>query len=236
MPTSYINLCNKVLRRLNEVEIEQADFSSVRGVQALVKDSVKAAIAKINQAEYEWPFNETIGSQVLVPGQTEYTFPAFYKVADWSSFQIQKNETLNTDFKTLRFIERDEWLEQHRDSDYNAGSSGRGVPDKVFPGVSGGFGVTPSPSSAFTVRFNYFLNYADLTISSDQPRIPSEYDNVIVDGAMYYMYMFKDNMESAQITYQAFAQGLKEMQSILINDYQSVRDTRVSFGGGLNRR
>lgn len=52
MPSSYIDLCNKTLRRLNEVEISADDFPTVRGVQALVKDAVKAAIAKVNQAEY----------------------------------------------------------------------------------------------------------------------------------------------------------------------------------------
>ena len=57
MPSTYIDLCNKTLRRLNEVEIPVSDFLTVRGVQALVKDAVKAAIAKVNQAEYEWPFN-----------------------------------------------------------------------------------------------------------------------------------------------------------------------------------
>jgi len=55
MPTTYIDLCNQTLRRLNEVEIAEADFSSARGVQALVKDAVKAAVAKINQAEFGWP-------------------------------------------------------------------------------------------------------------------------------------------------------------------------------------
>ena len=57
MPTTYINLCNLVLRRLNEVEIDESRFSSARGVQSLAKDAVKNAIAKINQSEYSWNFN-----------------------------------------------------------------------------------------------------------------------------------------------------------------------------------
>jgi hypothetical protein len=57
MPTTYLDLCNQVLRRLNEVEIVAADFPTVRGVHALVKDAVQSAIARLNQAEYSWPFN-----------------------------------------------------------------------------------------------------------------------------------------------------------------------------------
>ena len=73
MPSTYIDLCNKTLRRLNEVEIPVSDFLTVRGVQALVKDAVKAAIAKVNQAEYEWPFNAAEFTQVLSVGQSEYS-------------------------------------------------------------------------------------------------------------------------------------------------------------------
>ena len=40
MPSTYLSLCNQVLRRLNEVEIIEGDFASVLGVQALVKDAV----------------------------------------------------------------------------------------------------------------------------------------------------------------------------------------------------
>ena len=132
------------LRRLNEVEIAQADFGSVRGVQALVKDAVKASIAKINQTEFEWPFNAAEHTQVLVAGQTEYDWPSFFKIADFNTFQIQSNSSLNVGFKTLKAIERDEWYAKHRDDDYTAGSSGRGVPDFVFPSHGQGFGVTPS--------------------------------------------------------------------------------------------
>ena len=68
MPTSYIDLCNLTLRRLNEVEIDSSDFASCRGIQALVKDAVKTAIAKINQSEYSWPFNLASYTQTLTIG------------------------------------------------------------------------------------------------------------------------------------------------------------------------
>ena len=57
MATTFIDLTNKVLRRLNEVEMTSSDFASATGVQALAKDAVRDSIAKINQAEFEWPFN-----------------------------------------------------------------------------------------------------------------------------------------------------------------------------------
>ena len=99
MPTTYIDLCNQVLRRLNEVEIVAGDFPSVRGVHALVKDAVQSSVARLNQSEYSWPFNAAEHTISLVAGQTEYTWPVNYKIADWNSFQIQKNDSLGVFFR-----------------------------------------------------------------------------------------------------------------------------------------
>jgi hypothetical protein len=229
MPSSYIDLCNKTLRRLNEVEISADDFPTVRGVQALVKDAVKAAIAKVNQAEYGWPFNAAEHTQVLTAGQTEYTWPDYFKVSDWNSFQIQKDDSLAVTYKTLKSIDRDEWYRDYRDDDYEAGSAGRAVPDFVFPSHGNGFGVSPSPDKAYTVRFRYYQNYSDLTAATDVTRIPESFDTVIVDGAIYHLYMFKDNLEAASAAFTAFQQGIKDLQTLYINNYQYISDTRVKF-------
>jgi len=229
MPSSYIDLCNKTLRRLNEVEISADDFPTVRGVQALVKDAVKAAIAKVNQAEYGWPFNAAEHTQVLTAGQTEYTWPDYFKVSDWNSFQIQKDDSLAVNYKTLKSIDRDEWYRDYRDDDYEAGSAGRAVPDFVFPSHGNGFGVSPSPDKAYTVRFRYYQNYSDLTSATDVTRIPESFDTVIVDGAIYHLYMFKDNLEAASAAFTAFQQGIKDLQTLYINNYQYISDTRVKF-------
>ena len=229
MPSTYIDLCNKTLRRLNEVEIADADFGSVRGVQALVKDAVKAAVAKINQAEFGWPFNAAEQTDVLVVGQEEYVWPQYFKVVDWNSFQIQEDTNLGSSFKTLKAIEQDEWYQEYRDDDYAAGSSGRSIPDFVFPSHGNGYGVSPSPNKAYTIKFRYFMNYSDITNATDVTRIPESFDTVLIDGALYHMYMFKDNMESAQAAYMGFEKGIKDLQTLYINNNISVRDTRIKF-------
>ena len=229
MATTYIDLCNKVLRRLNEVEIAEAEFGSTRGVQSLVKDAVKAAIAKINQAEYEWPFNAAEFTQTLTAGQTEYSWPSALKKVDWNSFQLQKDDALGSSYTSLSYMERDEWYSYHRDADYTAGSSGRSAPSRAFPSHGTGFGVTPSPNAAYKVKYRYYLNYTNLNTFSDVTRIPTSFDTVIVDGALYHMYMFKDNIEAANVAYQALMSGIKDLQTLFINNFEYVRDTRVAF-------
>ena len=229
MATTFQDLTNKVLRRLNEVELTSSDFASATGVQALAKDAVRDSIGKINQAEFEWPFNSAEHTQVLSVGQEEYTWPTFFKIAEWNSFQIVKDESLGVDSQQLRFIERDVWYREFRDLDDNAGTSGIGAPVYVFPSSGNGYGVSPSPDKAYTIKFRYYQTHTDLNLYSDTTLVPSNHDAVIVDGALFYMYLFKDNMEAAQISAGAFQQGIKEMQTIHINKYESVRDRRVKF-------
>lgn len=229
MPSTYLELCNQVLRRLNEVELNESDFASARGVQALVKDSVRNSIAKINQSEFEWPFNSATHTQTLTQGQVEYSWPSYLKSVDWNSFQIVKNDSLGVNFTHLKAINRDDWYRLHRDDDNNAGNAGRGVPQNVFGSHGQGFGVTPSPDAAYQVRFNYFLNYTDLQNPLDVTRIPETFDPVIVEGALYHMYMFKDNTEQANASIQVFERGMKDLQTLYINKYEYVSDTRISF-------
>lgn len=227
--SDFITLTNKVLRRLNEVNVPEAEFLSVRGVQALAKDAVRDSINKINQAEFTWPFNAAEHQQLLVKGNEEYVWPTGFKIADWESFQIQKDTNLNVDFRTLKFISRDEWYRRYRDLDQNSGSDGRDVPEYVFPSHGTGFGVSPSPDEAYTIKFRYYLSTIPLVNSGDETRIPDIFDHVIVEGALYYMYMFRDNPEQANVAATVFQQGLKEMRTVLVNNYNRMYDTRVNY-------
>ena len=126
--STFLALTNQLLRRVNEVEIAQADFLVTRGVQSVAKDAIKSAIAHINRAEFEWPFNAAVHSVTLVVGQEEYSWPQYFKVVDWNSFQIQKNESLGTTSKQLSHISRDTYYKDYRDADDDAGAVGVGLP------------------------------------------------------------------------------------------------------------
>jgi len=229
MPSTYIDLTNALLRRLNEVEIEVADFADVRGVQALAKDAVRASIAKINAAEFEWPFNSAEHSQSLTVGEEDYSWPNFFKSVEWNSFYIVNDGTNTNTTTSLDFVSRDYYYDRLRNADLDAGNSGLDLPKYVFPSHGNGYGVSPSPNKAYVLRFRYFLNYAELINYDDQSRVPSTYDHVLIAGAMYHMYLFRDNSEMAGIAQQEFMAGIKEMQTLLLNKYASIEDTRVSY-------
>ena len=222
MPTTYLDLTNKLLRRLNEVPIEQSDFTSVRGVQALAKDAITASIERINQAEREWPFNATTGTQVLTAGTTGYTFPADLRSVKWDSFHIQKDVALGNNYSRLQFVSRDYWDMYFKDKDYDAVPDGLNVPNMVFENHGYGFGVSPNPDEEYTVEFEYFQLNTTLTAYSDTSTIPSVFDEVIIQGGLYHFYMFRSNADQASMSEDRFKRELEEMRISLIDKEDKV--------------
>ena len=72
MAYNFLGLVNDVNRRLNEVELTQANFATAVGFYSAAKDSVNAAIRSINQMQFEWPFNHVDRDETLTPGLVRY--------------------------------------------------------------------------------------------------------------------------------------------------------------------
>ena len=96
----------------------------------------------------------------------------------------------------------------------------------MFP-TNSGYGITPSPDEAYTVKFSYWIKTITLSSYSDTCTIPTEYDDVITDGAMRYMYMFMDNDERSGKTDRDFKLGLSYMTNVLIPKDKYAWDHRV---------
>jgi hypothetical protein len=89
--------------------------------------------------------------------------------------------------------------------------------------------VVPAPDKAYELIYEYYTIGFDLELHSDVPNLPEMYKYVIVDGAMYYVYQFRGDMQAAQMAMQKFEQGIKQLRSIHINRTEYIRDTRVHF-------
>ena len=221
--TTYINLTNQLLRRLNEVEITQANFPSTVGIQTFAKDAINAALRTINSHHLYWPFNAVSTTQVLTAGTLEYAFPTDFKIVDWQSFYIQKDDTLGNTSRHLNFVDRKYWEQTAKVLDLDAGTEGRSIPDYVFKGHTLGFGVTPSPDAAYTVMFNYWKTPADLAYFGDLPTVPTQFDEVIIQHALYHFYMFRDNIPEAQEAKVMADSLLSQMRTVLINSDDTMR-------------
>lgn len=231
MGSTFLDLTNRVIRRINEVELTETSFAAARGIQAVVKDSVQDSINEINQQKWNWPYHTMDGSQVLTIGQNEYLWPADFKSADWQSFQLEADPALNSNNTTLTQIDTDEWYQYLRDLDDNNAPNGRMEPRYVFNNPKGGFGVTPSPNQAYTVSYTYWKRPEQLTLFSDTTDIPVEFNNVILFGALYHMNLFRENPEGVSIARTRFEKSVVDMYQILVEQSPYVHDTRANFGG-----
>ena len=227
MATTFLTLVNDTLRRLNEVELTATDFSTASGFRAQVKDAVNASLQEISQKEFEFPFNFTSASLTLTAGTAEYSLASDFKIADWDSFRIAKDDDINADAKLLRLINYDTFLGRFYERDGNATSSDYTVPVYVYRTLSNKAGFTPIPDKAYTVNYNYFAFSTDLSASTDTMSVPDQFKHVVIDGALYHTYMFRDNAQQAAITKQKFEEGVERMRTLLVNRFTDVRDTRV---------
>lgn len=232
MGSTYLDLTNKLLRRLNEVEISQSDFPSVRNIQSTAKDAIFDTVNHINNHKPFWPFNATSTTQILTIGQEIYAWPADFVVADWTSFQLVKDDTLGVKSQNLKILPRELWQRYVKDLDDDAGATGRGIPNNVFPYHGENFGVTPSPEAAYSVTYRYYKDPTPIDLYDDEVTIPSRFDYVIIAGALMHMYNFKDNIEAYDRIKSDFKTYLSDMTFQLIPNDDSVYAVQTNRGGG----
>jgi hypothetical protein len=104
----------------------------------------------------------------------------------------------------------------------------------VFRTPNQGYGVYPPPDNEYELVYEYYRLPVDLIDSTDVPSIPEQFRSVVIDGAMYYAYLFRGNTQDATIQFQKFEEGIKDMRTLYINRYDYIRDTRVGTNGSFS--
>jgi len=228
MGSTFLDLTNKVIRRVNDIELTSLTFGAATGFSAVAKDAVIDSIRRINQHQNTWPFNYTDTTQTLTADQAVYSFPADLKVPDWDSFLIQKSDALSVPAKNLYLIDYDEWIARFRERDKDLETGEGGIPDYVYRTQDNKMGFSTVPDKAYVVEYGYWATPDDLSLHSDTTNIPTAFDHLIVSGALYYVYMFRSNEQAASIENSRFNEGLRAMRTLLINNKEYVYDTRSS--------
>lgn len=297
MAETYLTLTNKVLARLNEVELTSSTFSSSRGIQTQTKTAINEAVRYINQREFNYPFNHATDSETLVAGTFKYSIPATAKLADYDTFRIVKDSDLGTSGGKLNSMNYKEYIEDHithedeivtttlngshsssvttltltSTTDFDsAGSAFIGSEIISYTGVSGNdlTGVTrgtqsttaaihasgvqvaqfsngsapthvirtldnnyilfPCPNKAYTIKYDYFTFPTDMSAHGDTTTIPDRFAAVIVDGATAFIYQYRGETQQYAINFTRFEQGIKNMQTLLVNKFDYLRSTYIT--------
>lgn len=226
MSSTYLALTNELLRRLNEVELDSTNFAAARNVQALAKDSINSSIREVLHSGQEWPFTLITYPQTLTVGQASYSFPSDLSSVDWESFYIKKLNDSNEPGK-LPVITYVEYVDKHRGQDETNGTGGYGPTSVVSQTQESKFIVSPPPDQAYIIEYKYWSFPASLTLFSSVCSIPERFNNVIIDGAMMFMMLFRSNEQSAAIHKDKFEQGIKGMRRLLMDEPLYMRSTMI---------
>jgi len=301
MAESFLTLTNKVLARLNEVELTSTTFTSARGIQTQTKNAVNETIRYINQREFNYPFNHATDSETLVPGTVRYSIPTTAKSVDYNTFRVVKDSDNGVAGGKLRKLDYNEYInayitqedeivtttlsQTHTDSVTTltvTSTTGFSATGKVYVGseiitytavgssttltglTRGAEGTTaaahssavqvaqfeagatpiyvvrtldnnyllyPFPEKAYTIKFDYFTFPTDMTAHGDTTTIPDRFSPVIIDGATAFVYQYRGEAQQYGINFARFEQGIKNMQTLLINKFEYVRSTYIPYAG-----
>jgi len=116
-----------------------------------------------------------------------------------------------------------------------------GVPRSIVRTPDNNYLLYPYPDKAYTLVFDYYTFPADLSAQGDTTSIPERFAPVVVDGATSFVYQYRGETDQYQLNFQRFEQGIKNMQSLLINKFEYVRSTVIyrprgsaNFMSGIN--
>ena len=105
--------------------------------------------------------------------------------------------------------------------------TGGGVPSHIVRTLDNNFILYPFPNRGYTLKFDYFTFPSDLSAHDDTTTIPDRFAPVIVDGATAYSYQYRGEIEQYQLNFARFEQGIKNIQTLLVNKYDYVRSTVI---------
>ena len=112
---------------------------------------------------------------------------------------------------------------------------GGGVPDYVVRTPDNNYLLYPLPNKAYTIKFDYYTFPTDLSAHGDTTSIPDRFAPVIIDGATAFVYQYRGETQQYQLNMDRFEQGIKNMQTLLINRFEYIRSTYIpQSGSGSN--
>lgn len=229
--STFLVLTNKLLRRLNEVQLTNTNFPQARNVQAMAQDAIIAAVAEINVRESQWPWNKNQGTALADVGTQEFTWPSDPVIPYWDSFRIQGVPADAIESATLTPLTQEEYFKYLRQIDLDSvPNDGLQIPKFVYP-VVGGFGVTPMPNKPYTIKYEYYTIPTDMVAYDDLCAIPTPFDYVIINFALKHYYMYKDNIEQADKWESAANKSFADIRNYAVNRPDYMWSNMVNYGG-----
>jgi len=102
-----------------------------------------------------------------------------------------------------------------------------GVPQYVIRTPDNNYILYPFPTKSFSIKYDYFTFPSDMSAHSDTTSVPDRFAPIIADGATAFVYQYRGETQQYQLNMQRFEQGIKNMQTLLVNRFEYVRSTYI---------
>ena len=106
-----------------------------------------------------------------------------------------------------------------------------GIPQYVIRTPDNNYILYPYPTKSFSIKYDYFTFPSDMSAHSDTTSVPDRFAPVIADGATAFVYQYRGETSQYQLNMQRFEQGIKNMQTLLVNRFEYVRSTYLPRTG-----
>ena len=105
--------------------------------------------------------------------------------------------------------------------------TGGGIPRYIVRSADNNYLLYPFPTKKYSIKFDYYTYPTTLSAHDATTSIPERFDAVIEDGATAFVYQYRGETAQYQLNFARFEQGIKNMQTLLINKYEYVRSTYI---------
>jgi len=108
-----------------------------------------------------------------------------------------------------------------------------GIPQFIVRTPDNNYLLHPFPTKSYTIKFDYFTFPSDMSAHGDTTSIPDRFAPIIADGATAFVYQYRGETQQYQLNMQRFEQGIKNMQTLLVNRFDYIRSTYIPRSGYL---
>jgi len=111
---------------------------------------------------------------------------------------------------------------------------GGGIPEFIVRTPDNNYLLYPFPTKSVTIKYDYYTFPTDMSAHGDTTSIPDRFAAVIIDGATAFVYQYRGETQQYQLNMQRFEQGIKNMQTLLVNRFDYIRSTYIPQSSGAS--
>jgi len=177
-------------------QLNTGDYVTIKGATPTGYNVTNASITKVDATTFTY----SVASGLSTPATgTIYSIPFYAEKKltkiDLDGYRKQKYEERDRQAIIDDVYEQPRWVVQKSDNNLT---------------------ISPPCDKEYTIYCEGFSTPTALSAYGDVPTIPEAYEQVIIERALYYAYMYRDNIEEADRADDKFTKSVNNMRRVLI--------------------